>query len=134
MLRAFTPGVLDITSEFEHSVNVFNKTFFPDASSRGIGEGFSLVGSGYFNFGLPGAILIMVVFGFSIRLLYRWSVRSPLGMYFYISFIPIAMFTTRSDLGTPVSQGLKHVLLPLVLMLLAAAISKRQSPGLNRGF
>jgi hypothetical protein len=53
-------------------------------------------------------------------------------LFFYISYIPIAMFTARSDLGTPISQGLKHVLVPLALMLFISALVTRPTAGLDR--
>ena len=136
MVRALTPGFLTIgstsTQEAQNSVAVFNRLFFPVGFYRGFGQGFSFVGTGYFNFGIAGAIMIMLVLGGAIRLFYRWAARSPMGLFFYIGYVPIAMFTVRSDLGTPISQGLKHVLVPLVLMLFIAALSTRRTPGLDR--
>lgn len=136
LVRAVTPGFLTIGSTSiegaQNSVAVFNRLFFPDGFYRGFGQGFSFVGTGYFNFGIAGAIMIMMALGGAIRLFYRWAARSPIGLFFYIGFIPIAMFTARSDLGTPLSQGMKHVLVPLLLMLFIAALSTRRTPGLVR--
>lgn len=132
IVRALSPGFLVNTLELQNTSSVFNRLFFPEGYYRGIGQGFSFVGTGYFNFGIGGAVMIMLIFGAAIRLFYRCAATSPMGLFFYIGYIPIAMFTARSDLGTPISQGLKHVLVPLVLMLFIAALSTRPPAGQDR--
>ena len=132
IVRALSPGVLFTTLELHNTVSIFNRLFFPEGYFLGKGQGFSFVGTGYFNFGIGGTVMIMLIFGAAIRLFYRWAAKSPFGLFFYIGFIPIAMFTARSDLGTPVSQGWKHVLVPLVLMLFITALSTRPTHGLDR--
>ena len=132
IVRALSPGFLFNPLEIQSTVSVFNRLFFPGGYFLGKGQGFSFVGTGYFNFGIAGAVMIMLIFGAAIRLFYRCAAKSPMGLFFYIGYIPIAMFTARSDLATPVSQGLKHVLVPLLLMLFISVLSTRRTPGLDR--
>lgn len=89
--------------------------------------GFTLVGAGYLNFGIAGAILIMVAFGAAIRSIYRWAGRSAFGLFFMLGFLPISFSVARNDLSAPLSVGLKHVLLPLVAMLIIAYLFNRNS-------
>ena len=55
--------------------------------------------------------------GAAVRGAYRWASTSPLGLAFFLGFIPVAVSAARGDLSGPISQSLKHVLLPLLAMM-----------------
>jgi O-antigen polysaccharide polymerase Wzy len=109
------------------SAYTYNALIFPVNTARGGGQGFTLVGTGYMNFGIVGAILIMAAFGGAVRLVYRWAAKSAMGLFFFLGFLPISFSAARNDLSMPVSQSLKHVLLPLAIMLVISYLMGRSS-------
>lgn len=117
--RGLQPGFL-VRNEANNTTFIYNRLMFPENSERGGGQGFSLVGTGYFNFGTMGVIMIMALFGWAVRGAYRWAAKSPFGLVFFLGFIPIAIASARGDLSGPISQSLKHVLVPLVAMMLVS--------------
>ena len=58
----------------------------------------------------------MLIVGISLRAIYRWAGRTPIGLMFFIGFFPVAVYVARNDITGPLSQGPKHVLLPLFAM------------------
>jgi oligosaccharide repeat unit polymerase len=114
-------------ANLDSSVHTYNAIFFPVNTSKGGGQGFSLVGAGYMNFGIIGAILIMAFFGAAVRMVYRLASKSAMGLFFFIGFLPISFSAARNDLSMPISQGLKHVLLPLAMMLVVSYLMGRSS-------
>ena len=122
--RALQIGFV-VGSETNNTTFLYNWLIFPENMERGGGQGFSLIGTGYFNFGAAGAVMIMVVFGAVVRVVYRWASTSAFGLFFFLGFLPVAISAARNDLSAPLSQGLKHVLLPLVLMMLVSYLSGR---------
>lgn len=125
LLYPLRPGFLQIHTD--RSAIMYNAVLFPVTAEKGGGMGFTLVGAGYLNFGIAGAIMIMVTFGAAIRSIYRWAGRSAFGLFFMIGFLPISFSVARNDLSAPLSVGLKHVLLPLVAMLIIAYMSSRDT-------
>lgn len=125
VFRALQPGFL-VHQEANNTTFIFNWLMFPENTERGGGQGFSLIGTGYFNFGTAGVILVMSVFGAAVRGAYRWAGKSPLGLAFFLGFIPVAISAARGDLSGPISQSLKHVLLPLVLMMVVSYLRDRR--------
>lgn len=125
LLYPLRPGFLQIHTD--RSAIMYNALIFPANTEKGGGMGFTLVGAGYLNFGIAGAILIMVAFGAAIRSIYRWAGRSAFGLFFMLGFLPISFSVARNDLSAPLSVGLKHVLLPLVAMLIIAYLFNRNS-------
>ena len=125
VVRALQPGFL-VRQEANNTTSIYNWLFFPENTERGGGQGFSFVGTGYFNFGIPGVILVMSVFGVAVRGAYHWAGRSPFGLAFFLGFIPVAIQTARGDLSGPISQSLKHVLLPLLSMVFVSYLVNRR--------
>ena len=123
--RALRVGFL-VGADADNTTAIYNRLMFPENTERGGGQGFTLVGTGYFNFGTAGAVMIMVVFGAVIRLIYRWASTSAFGLLFFLGFLPVAISAPRNDLSLPLSQGLKHVLLPLVLMMVVSYLRDRR--------
>ncbi len=78
------------------------------------------------KFGKMGAILIMVEFGAVVRLVYRWAVKTAKGLFFQ-GFSPVSFAAARNGLTMPVSQSLKHVLLPPAIMLVITYRSRQVS-------
>ncbi len=132
LITAVSPGFLKLHAN--SSTYFYNEMVFPVNTSKGGGQGFSLVGAGYLNFGVAGAILIMLVFGAAVRFVYRRAAKSALGLFFFIGFLPISFAASRNDLTMPISQGLKHVLLPLAAMILISYLMGRSArPALPGG-
>ena len=120
--------------DIETSSYVYNQLFFPSGYAQGKGQGFTVIGVGYFNFGMLGVIVVMGILGAVVRSVYRWSARSAFGLFFFLGFVPVTIYSARSSLTVPISQGLKHVFLPLALMLLVAYLLDRNSrSGLTTG-
>ena len=126
VVRAVQPGFL-VRQDANNTTFIYNRLFFPVNSERGGGQGFSFVGTGFLNFGIFGVILVMLAFGAAVRVAYRWAAKSPLGLAFLLGFIPVAMQAARGDLSGPISQSLKHVLLPLLAMMAISHFTARRT-------
>lgn len=131
VLRAFQPGFI-IGQDWVHSASIYNATLFPLNTARGGGQGFTFIGTGYLNFGTAGAVAIMAALGLAIRAVYRWAGRSAFGLFVLLGFMPVVVYTARSDLSVPLSQMLKHVILPLAAMLAIAYLTARSAPARPR--
>ena len=94
----------------------FTETFYPIFYAKGGGMGFTLVGQGYLDFGMPGVIGLFVVLGVFIGQLYRLSGKSTIAFIFYINLIPVVMYSIRQTISVILSQSIKHVMLPLIIM------------------
>jgi oligosaccharide repeat unit polymerase len=125
VMRAIIPGFLFPRDFLQTSSVWFNETFFTDWWERGGGAGFSLVGSGYLNFGIPGVLLVFSILGVGVRKFYRVSVRNLFWMIVYISAIPIFINSIRADISVPLSQIWKHVFFPL-LVIICLGLGKRE--------
>ena len=119
--RAILPGFI-VGNSIPTSMMTYHNAFFGEQVEMGLGPGYTLLGAGYMNFGPPGVVMIAALFGVVLRFLYRWAGRSALGFLFYIGFIPIGAYATRMDISAPISQGLKHVLMPLIAMAVIGAL------------
>ena len=129
--RAMLPGaLLDFDDAGTESTQIlFNKTFFEHNYYRGSGIGFTLVGEGYYNGGVFGVVVLFVLWGFAMRKIYDWGGRSLFGLLFMVNFAPIAIMSNRTDLSAPIGQGIKHLLLPMLLIIFISHLvgkSKRQ--------
>lgn len=129
--RALLPGFL-VAPTLEATGGYYNKVVFPGVYDSGGGVGFSIIGYGYLNFGVGGAIGLIAIIAGLIRQLYRWASRSGLGLLFYIGFVPVGIYIARTDISGPLSQGLKHVLVPLVAMYIVGVLVSRSSTGAPR--
>lgn len=125
LTAAFSLGFLGQNPD--SSTHTCNAILFPINTSKGGGQGMTLVGAGYLNFGVAGAVMIMGVFGMAVRFVYRRAAQSAMGLFFFIGFLPISFSMSRNDLTMPISQGLKHVLLPLAIMLVVSYLMGRSS-------
>ena len=129
--RAVLPGFL-VATLLDSTGALYNELVFPENTAVGGGVGFSIVGYGYIHFGVPGVVLVMALLGAAIRWIYGWASRSAMGLLFFIGFLPVGVYVARNDVTAPLSQGLKHVLLPLVLMLIVAALLGQRGPAPDR--
>lgn len=116
LLRSVLPGFI-IQPFVETTSDIYNRLVFPDTAATGGGVGFTIAGYGYLHFGEIGLVGIMLFIGGSLRQIYRWASYSPTGLMFYIGFFPVAIYVARNDITGPLSQGPKHVLLPLLAMI-----------------
>jgi oligosaccharide repeat unit polymerase len=114
--RAFVPGFIFSRDIFSATADWFTKTFFEEWWLKGGGVGFSIVGLGYVNFGVAGIVGLFAILGALLKKLYYMSAESIIPCLFYINFIPVFIYTIRSDLSVPISQGTKHILFPLVMI------------------
>jgi oligosaccharide repeat unit polymerase len=114
-------------------VTWFNQNFFYNSFKQGGGYGFSLVGESYLNFGTLGVIIIFALFGLFMRICYRNSARNKLFFASYISLIPMAMYSVRSDLTVLFAYPVKHILSPvLTIVILARTAKMLDSPKVRR--
>lgn len=113
--RAFIPGFI-----FPHTTSStiwFNEIFFPHFFQMGGGVGFSLVGVGYLNYGIVGVVILFAILGYLIKKLY-FNLNNPIILVIYANFLPLFIFALRGDLSVIISQTLKHILLPIILVIL----------------
>lgn len=112
ILRSFNldklPGVNVVSS-----IQWYNDTYF---GIKRAGQGFTLVGDGYVNFGLIGIIILFLFIGLLVRMLYLRSAKGLYHFVFYILSIPIFMYAIRADLVNILTPLIKHNLLVIVLL------------------
>lgn len=131
VLRSILPGFI-IAPYVDTTSVVYNQLIFPDTAATGGGVGFTIAGYGYLHFGDIGLVAVMLFIGDALRRMYRWASHSPTGLMFYIGFFPVAVYVARNDITGPLSQGTKHVLLPLLAMSLISHFfisSRNAKPG-----
>lgn len=79
------------------------------------GQGFSLVGDGYTNFGYAGIVIVFVFVGIFIRTIYKKSNKSVYHFSYYIVSIPVFMYSIRADLANILSPLIIQNLLIIIL-------------------
>jgi oligosaccharide repeat unit polymerase len=104
----------------------FNAQLYREVLANGGGEGFTLVGEGYTNFGPLGVVLWFALIGLFVKRLYLRSARGLLAVITYVMVTPVLMFATRGDLSNIMSQCTKHVLLPVLLITFADHLLSRR--------
>ncbi|MCP4351173.1 MAG: oligosaccharide repeat unit polymerase [Desulfobacterales bacterium] len=125
IMRAFVPGFL--FPKFQSSTNWFNLVFHYNTYKQGLGLGFTLVGSGYINFGPAGVVMLFSVLALMIRKLYAKASNSPIMFLIYVNFIPIVCFSVRADVATLISSLWKHIgLVIFIVWIIDNSVAKRK--------
>ncbi|MFD0961664.1 O-antigen polymerase [Paenibacillus chungangensis] len=119
--RVFVPQFL-LNSEVINPVGWFNNSFYMGLVSRGGGQGFTMVGEGYMNFGLIGVMIWFMILGLIIKLLYLKSSKNILYLVSYIAFIPIVIYSIRADLSNLLSPLFSQIIIPILIMLILRSI------------
>lgn len=91
----------------------YNETYYSEGRA---GQGFTLVGDGYVNFGYFGIIILFISIGLLLRLIYVQSNKGIYSFVFYILTIPIFMYAIRADLANILSPLIKHNLLTFLVL------------------
>ena len=133
LIRAFIPGFLFARETFHHTSLWFNETFFGRAYGTGMGMGFSLVGYGYVNFGYPGIVGLFLGLGWITKKLYHKAGHSNIYLIVYLSFIAVLISAIRADLTSIVSQGWKHILVPILLMIWLGRTMRKEGQPISTG-
>ena len=116
--QALLPGFLLPSGTGPAPTLRFNEEFFPDVVAQGGGQGFTLVGEGYMNFGAAGVVLWFVLLGGFVGYLYRQSARNLVWHTMYIVTMPLVVYVTRADFSNLLAQFGKHVALPVAAIYL----------------
>lgn len=98
--------------EMISSLQWFNDTYFGPARA---GQGFTIVGDGYVNFGYIGIALLFAFIGIIVKKLYSKSNKGVYYFVFYILSIPIFMYSIRADLANILVPLIKQNLLIILL-------------------
>lgn len=126
LVAAVRPSFLFPDRKTESVTNQFNIQMFQSVFASGGGQGFTLIGEGYVNFGAAGVVLWFMLVGLFVRFFYQRSGRSLLAMIAYVMATPLLMISTRGDMSNIMSQFGKHVLLPLILVAIVGRMFQRQ--------
>jgi oligosaccharide repeat unit polymerase len=117
ILRSLSFGFLKVNRTYSKSATqIFNEIFNPSLIQRGGGHGFSILGEGYMNFGIYGVVIWSIMLGLIIRMLYYNSNKNPFCLAIYILSIPIIIYAIRADFANILSQSIKHVYLPIIIL------------------
>lgn len=100
----------------------YNQVFFPHLLNVGGGNGFTLVGEGYMNFGAIGVILLFSLLALFLKYLYKKTETSLVWLVIYISSIPIVIYSVRADFGTVLTQFSKHIVIPIVVIFVVRQV------------
>ena len=111
----------------------FNQTFYPNLVAQGGGNGFSLVGEGYMNFGIIGVVLWFVLLGLLLKFLYKKAHLGLIWTIIYIALIPIVVYSIRGDFATILTHFTKHIALPLVIIYIIKFIIEKKPFVIRRG-
>ncbi|SCL85416.1 O-antigen polysaccharide polymerase Wzy [Sporanaerobacter sp. PP17-6a] len=103
------------------SLEWFNTTYFNFGRS---GQGFTMVGEGYVNFGYIGIVLIFLIIGLLLRLIYQKSNKNLYFFVFYILSIPIFIYSIRADFASIISPLIKYNLLSILVIFLIEKMDK----------
>lgn len=117
VIRTFKMDKL-LDLEIDTGIKWYNRTYF--APNRA-GQGFTLVGEGYINFGYAGIVLVFVFVGILIKIIYRKSNQGVYHFSYYILSIPVFMYSIRADLANIISP---LIVQNLLIMALACCSSK----------
>ncbi len=131
LFRSILPGFI-IAPYVDTTATTYNALVFPETAATGSGVGFTIAGYGYIHFGELGLLMIMLIVGGALRMIYIWAGRTSTGLMFYIGFFPVAVYVARNDITGPLSQGLKHVQIPLLMMIFVAYLRGHRRPGTPR--
>jgi len=101
------------------SLQWYNESLF---SENRAGQGFTMVGDGYLNFGYMGVILLFVFIGLLMKIIYKNSNKGIYHFVFYIISIPTFMYSIRADLANLLSPLIKQNLLIILLIKLIIEI------------
>lgn len=93
------------------SMQWYNERYF--AINRA-GQGFTVVGDGYINFGYLGIILFFIFIGILIKVIYTKSNKNIYFFIYYIMSIPVFMYSIRADLANLLSPLVKQNLIVIV--------------------
>lgn len=104
----------------------FNQTFYPNLVARGGGNGFSLVGEGYMNFGTLGVVLWFAMLGLLLKYLYKKAHVGLIWSIIYIALIPIVVYSIRGDFATILTHFTKHIAFPLILIYFIKLILEKK--------
>jgi oligosaccharide repeat unit polymerase len=103
------------------AANWYNMTYFPAGRA---GQGFTLVGDGYVNFGYAGIVILFLSLGMLVGFLFRRSRKGVYSFVYYVMSIPVFMYSVRADLA--------NVLLPLIrqnlIIILLLQVALRAGP------
>jgi hypothetical protein len=102
----------------------FNSTYFPTVTRTGYG--FTLVGTGYVNFGIFGVVLIYIFVALSIRYLYKYSFQNRYVFLLYMTAIPVYVYATRQSLVNILSPMILHSGLSVLLVYLCSKIEMKR--------
>lgn len=89
-------------------VRWFQNTFYAQSST---GQGFTIIGEGYINFGYLGVVFEFIIIGIMLRKLYYGYRKNIYTLFFYIGSIPLFIYATRADLSNIFSPFFRHILL-----------------------
>lgn len=103
----------------------YNDKYFAEGRS---GQGFTIVGDGFVNFGYLGIIVLFIFIGILVKFLYKRSNKGIYSFVFYILSIPVFMYSIRADLTNILSPLIQQNLLTIfVLKLLLEILYKPES-------
>lgn len=124
--RVFVPQFLS-NSDILSPVGWFNNSFYMGLVNRGGGQGFTMVGEGYMNFGLIGVIIWFVILGLIIKFLYMKSFKSILYLVSYITFIPIIIYSIRADLSNLISPLISQIIIPILIIVILRSLLEKDA-------
>ncbi|WP_158232319.1 O-antigen polymerase [Sporosarcina sp. P1] len=110
----------------------YNNTFFPELIARGGGNGFTIVGEGYINFGTFGVILVFSFLAMILKFVYLKSSGNIIWLTIYIASLPIFIYMIRGDLATLLTQVSKQIILPLIIIFILKHILENSLKKIKR--
>lgn len=104
-------------------ISWFMTSFFEPTRA---GQGFTVIGEGYINFGYMGIIFEFIIIGAMLSYMYKRHNRSITWLTIYISSFPIFIYAVRADLANILSPMCRHVLMGILVLKAYGAICCRE--------
>lgn len=104
------------------SIVWFQNRFF---SSEAAGQGFTLIGEGYINFGYFGVVLVYAITALILRIIYKNSNKNLFNLFVYFCSIPIFIYANRADLANIFTPLVRQVLTVFIVVYIFSSKSKK---------
>ena len=95
-----------VNTDFGSHSSWYNRTIVP--FNHAAGYGFTIVGSGYAEFGFAGIVLVFTIISLMIKTLYKHASRNIYTLLLYVFAIPTYIYAIRQDLANILSPMIKH--------------------------
>jgi oligosaccharide repeat unit polymerase len=124
LLRFFRSNFLGINLHVLSTSEWYNRIYLENTGS---GFGFSIVASGYLDFGYAGIILIMLPLGYILSFFYKQRLRNNLFYVLYLYVLLTMVYCIRQDIAVIINNSIKFGIIPVLILVIYSKIFRRKN-------